>query len=58
MLMQEQLYNELEQMGVNIVALRRANLTGDELAELTKSIRALLNNYKRKLALNHPVDVA
>lgn len=38
-------YRELEEMGVNIAAVKEANLTEIELIDLTKVLRRLFRNH-------------
>ena len=52
------LYDEMESMGVNVAAIKRANLSDAELVELTKSMTSLLDGYKKKPTPNHLIDVS
>ena len=48
----------MESMGVNVAAIKRANLSDAELVELTKSMTSLLDGYKKKPTPNHLIDVS
>jgi hypothetical protein len=51
------LYDELEAMGVNMAALRKADLTEMELAELANALKRLLEGHKTDTS-SSLIDVA
>jgi hypothetical protein len=53
----QELYRELEAMGVNMAALREADLTETELAELADALRRLLKGHRADTSSKSLIDV-